>query len=147
MRPAPARASACWNARTTPRCGVLVRFLHLQRRTVQGVSPETGELHDVGTLDVDGTEYTRFDEAAEREQRLTALVSELLAGDCNTEFHIGPGEAAEEITDERGRVAGRLLRQWSALDGVIRLHAERVAGPYQALRLQRAGGQHHHPAG
>ena len=115
---------------------VLVRFLHLQRRTVQGVSPETGALHDVGTLYVDGTEYTCFDEATEREQRLTALVSELLAGDCNTEFHIGPGEAAEEITDERGRVAGRLLRQWSALDGVIRLHAERVAGPYQALRLR-----------
>ncbi len=37
---------------------VLVRFLQLQRRTVQAVSPENGELHDVGTLYVDGTEYT-----------------------------------------------------------------------------------------
>ncbi len=115
---------------------VLVRFLHLLRRTVQGVSPETGELHDVGTLYVDGTEYTSWDEAAEREQRITATVSALLAGDRNLEFHIGSGESTEELTDFRGRMAGCLVRQWNALDGVIRLHAERVAGPFQALKLR-----------
>jgi hypothetical protein len=115
---------------------VMVRFLHLQRRLVQGVSPENGQLHDVGTLYVDGTEYTAFDEAAEREQRMTVVVSSLLAEDKNAEFHIGSGEAIEEVADARGRVAGRLVRQWSALDGIIRLHAERVAGPYQALRLR-----------
>jgi hypothetical protein len=115
---------------------VLTRFLQLQHRQVQAVSPETGELHDVGTLYVDGTEYTSWDEAAEREQRVTAAVSGLLAGDKNLEFHVGPGEATEELTDSRGRLAGCLVRQWSALDGVIRLHAERVAGPYQALKLR-----------
>jgi hypothetical protein len=115
---------------------VLVRFLHLQRRTVQGVSPENGELHDVGTLYVDGTEYTSWDEAAEREQRITVTVSALLAEDKNAEFHIGSGEAVEELTDSRGRLAGRLVRQWDALDGIIRLHAERAPGPYQVLRLR-----------
>jgi hypothetical protein len=115
---------------------VLVRFLQLQRRTVQAVSPEDGELHDVGTLYIDGTEYTAWDEAAEREQRVTARVSALLAGDRNLEFHIGPGQSAEDVTDRRGRLAGRLVRDWSPLDGVIRLHAERVAGPYQALKLR-----------
>ena len=115
---------------------VLVRFLHVQRRLVQGISPENGELHDVGMLNVDGTEYTSWDEAAEREQRITATVSALLAEDRYAEFHVGSGEAVEELTDGRGRAAGRLVRQWSALDGVIRLHAERVAGPYQALRLR-----------
>jgi hypothetical protein len=115
---------------------VLVRFLQLQRRTVQSVSPEDGELHDVGTLYVDGTEYTAWDEAAEREQRVTAPVAGLLAEDRNLEFHVGPGQSAEDVLDCRGRLAGRLVRQWSALDGVIRLHAERVAGPYQALKLR-----------
>jgi hypothetical protein len=115
---------------------VLIRFLHLQRRLVQGVSPENGELHDVGTLYVDGAEYTAWDEAAEREQRLTVVVSSLLPGDKNVEFHIGAGEAAEDLTDSRGRLAGRLVRQWGGLDGMVRLHAERVAGPYQALRLR-----------
>jgi hypothetical protein len=114
---------------------VLVRFLQLQHRTVQAVSPEDGELHDVGTLYIDGTEYTAWDEATEREQRVTARVSALLAEDRNLEFHIGPGQSAEDVTDCRGRLAGRLLRTWSPLDGVIRLHAERVAGPYQALKL------------
>jgi hypothetical protein len=115
---------------------VLIRFLHLQRRLVQGVSPENGELHDVGTLYVDGAEYTAWDEAAEREQRLTVVVSSLLSADKNVEFHIGAGEAAEDLTDSRGRLAGRLVRQWGGLDGTARLHAERVAGPYQALRLR-----------
>jgi hypothetical protein len=115
---------------------VLVRFLHLQRRQVQSVSPETGDLHDVGTLYVDGTEYTSWDEAAEREQRITAVIGSLLAGDKNMEFHVGSGESTEELTDNRGRLAGCLVREWSALDGVIRLHAERVAGPYQALKLR-----------
>ena len=115
---------------------VLARFLQLQDRTVQGVSPDTGELEDVGALYVAGTEYTSWSDAAEREQRATVTVADLLAGDEDLEFHIGPGELAEDINDQAGRQAGRLVRSWSALDGAIRLHAERVAGPYQALRLR-----------
>ncbi len=115
---------------------VLVRFLHLQRRLVQGVSPQTGKLHDTGVLTVDGAEYSCWDEAAEREHRLTAVVSALLAGDKDAEFHVGAGEATEDLTDSCGRLAGRLVRQWGGLDGMIRLHAERVAGPFQALRLR-----------
>ena len=116
---------------------VLARFLQLQDRTVQGVSPDTGELQDVGALYVDGTEYTSWSEAAEREQQADGHGgSTLLAEDKDVEFHIGAGELAEDITDEADRQAGRLVRRWSALDGVIRLHAERVAGPYQALRLR-----------
>jgi hypothetical protein len=115
---------------------VLVRFLHLQRRQAQSVDPESGDRQDVGSLYVDGTEYTSWDEAAEREQRITAAVGSLLAGDKNMEFHVGSGESTQELADGRGRPAGCLVRQWSALDGVIRLHAERVAGPYQALKLR-----------
>jgi hypothetical protein len=124
---------------------VLVRFLHLLRRSVQSVSPEDGELHDVGTLYVDGIEYTAWDEATEREQRVTASVGALLAEDRNLEFHLGPGQSAEDVVDCRGRQAGRLIRQWNALDGVIRLHAERVAGPYQALKLRVSVENHSMP--
>jgi hypothetical protein len=124
---------------------VLVRFLHLLRRSVQSVSPEDGELHDVGTLYVDGIEYTAWDEATEREQRVVAPVAALLAEDRNLEFHLGPGQSAEDVIDCRGRRAGRLIRQWNALDGVIRLHAERVAGPYQALKLRVSVENHSLP--
>jgi len=115
---------------------ILLRFLQLQRRTVYGVSPDTGELHKIDTLYVDGSEFTEWDEAAEREQHATATMAALLGEDKNIEFHIGAGESAEELTDSLGRKAGRLVRRWSAIDGVITIHAERAAGPYQALRLR-----------
>ena len=115
--------------------GVLARFLHLQRRTVQAVAPDTGELRDVSSLFIDGSEYTAWDEAVEREQALTTRVSSLLADDKTVEFHVSPGEAVEDLVDAGGQLAGRLVRRWDALDGIIRLRADRVAGPYQALRL------------
>jgi hypothetical protein len=115
---------------------ILVRFLHLQERTVQGISSDTGHLHEVSALSVDGTEYTSWNEATEREQQVTVSVAALLSGDQNLEFHIGASECAEDLADSAGRRAGRLIRRWQALDGAVRIHAERVAGPYQALRLR-----------
>src|SRR6266536_934234 len=107
---------------------ILLRFLQLQRRTVYGVSPDTGELHKIDTLYVDGSEFTEWYEAAEREQHATATMAALLGEDKNIEFHIGAGESAEELTDSLGRKAGRLVRRWSAIDGVITIHAERADG-------------------
>jgi hypothetical protein len=115
---------------------VVLRFLQLQRRTVQAVSPDDGNLREVGTLYLDGTEYTGWDEAAEREQHVTVTAGRLLEEDRNAEFHVGAGQSDEELTDARGRRAGLLVRGWAAADGMIRLHAERVAGPYQALKLR-----------
>jgi hypothetical protein len=115
---------------------VTVRFLQMQRRTVQAASPDTGELSDVDVLRVDGGEYTSWDEAAERQQQAAARVSALLAREHTTEFHIGCGETTEDLTGASGRRAGRLVRRWTALDGRIQLSAQRVAGPFQALRLR-----------
>jgi hypothetical protein len=115
---------------------VLARFLQLQDRCVQGISPENGEPEDVGALYVDGTEYTSWTDSAEREQQVTLTVGQLLDEDQELEFHIGSGESAEDITGPDGRLAGRVVRRWSAVDGELSMHAERVAGPYQALRLR-----------
>jgi hypothetical protein len=115
---------------------ILVRFLQMQHRTVYGVSPDTGELHKVGALYVDGAQYTEWDEATEREQHATFAVAALLREDKSIEFHIGAGEWAEELADATGRPAGRLVRRWAGIDGMITIRADRVAGPYQALRLR-----------
>ena len=115
---------------------VVLRFLQLQRRTVQAASPDDGQLREVGTLSVDGTEYTSWDEAAEREQHITVPAGHLLEEDRNAEFHASGGQSEEPLTDSGGHPAGRLVREWAAADGMIRLHAERVAGPYQALKLR-----------
>ena len=124
---------------------ILVRFLQLQRRTVQSIS-DAGELEDVGTLHLDGIEHTTWDEAAEREEQAEVPVADLLARDANLEFHCGAGESAQYLTDAAGRRAGRLLRRWNALNGMIRVHAERVAGPYGALRLRVRIENHTTPA-
>jgi hypothetical protein len=115
---------------------ITVRFLQLQHRIVQEVPAGGGEPSDVASLEVDGTAYTSWQEAAERQQQASASVGALLGKDRNLEFHIGSGESTEDLTDAAGRRAGRLIRRWAGLDGRIQLSAERVAGPYGALRLR-----------
>jgi hypothetical protein len=124
---------------------VLLRFLQLQPRTVQA-GPGNGAWREVSALEVDGTEYTAWDEALERQEQADASVAALLDGDVSQEFRIGSAEADEDITDASGRTAGRLVRRWDALDGVIRLHAERTPGPYGALRLRVRVENHTAPA-
>jgi hypothetical protein len=113
---------------------ILVRFLHFQRRTVQRIEP--GGTSDSESLWVDGTEYTSWDEAVEREQSLRATVVGLLGTDTEVLFQVGEGEEVEALTDSRQVRAGQLVRHTERLDAAIGMRAERVAGPYQALRLR-----------
>lgn len=116
---------------------VLVRFLQMRHRIVQAVTPPgTGELREVATLAVDAAEYTTWDEATEREQWAAVTVADLLSQDRNVEFHIGAGEAGEDLIGSTGQRAGRLVYRWNGISGVIRLSAQRVAGPFGALRLR-----------
>jgi hypothetical protein len=115
---------------------VSVRFLQLQRRRVLQLRPGSGKTREVASLTVDGTEYTSWDEAIEREQQVSAEVNELLTDELALTVHIEPGESTEDIVvASTGRVAGRLVRSWATVEGVIRLRAERTAGPYGALKL------------
>jgi hypothetical protein len=118
------------------RLEVLVRFLRLQRRTVQSRVAGNGVMRDVDALTVAGKEFTSWDEAAEREECLSVPVSHLLAADAELAFHLGRGESNEGLTDGTGEKVGRLVRRWDTIHGAIVVHGERVAGPYQALRLR-----------
>ena len=115
---------------------VTVRFLQLQRRRIEQVVPDTGQAREVEALTVDGTEYTAWTEAVEREQQVCAEVGDLLTGDLGLTVHVPAGQDSEDIVvAATGRVAGRIVRAWDSLDAVIRLQAARVAGPYGALKL------------
>ncbi|HEY5988773.1 MAG TPA: hypothetical protein VIV12_20695 [Streptosporangiaceae bacterium] len=118
------------------RVEVLVRFLRLQQRIVQGRTAGNGALCDVDTLTVDGTAYTSWEEAAEREEYLSVSVSNLLTADAELAFHLGQGEMNEGLIASDGQQVGRLVRRWQTIHGAIVVHAERVGGPYQALRLR-----------
>jgi hypothetical protein len=123
---------------------ILARFLHLQRRTVQSIAPDTGEARDVDALRVDGTEYTSFGEAVEREQRLQATADRLGRG-MELLFRIDQGELSEDLNDARGQRAGRLARRWETLEGAVQVQAQRAAGPYGALRLRVRLENRSHP--
>jgi hypothetical protein len=122
---------------------VLVRFLQLQRRTVETVSEGIGAAAKVaevtspsaGEPGAAGYGMAPWDEAIEREQEATASVRALLAARRDVAFHISGGQKTEARTGPGGTVTTWALRQWSSLRGTIVLRAERVAGPYHALRL------------
>jgi hypothetical protein len=114
---------------------VVVRFLHLQRRTAEEADG-AGGFCPVASLRVAGSEVTTWDEAAEREQHLTVPVAALLAGGVDTPFEVPGGETAELLTGDGGEIPGRLVRRQEPLAGVIRLAARPLPGPYGVLRLR-----------
>jgi hypothetical protein len=125
---------------------VTARFLHLQRRQAEAAGGEEG-FRAVASVLVDGAEVTTWDEAAEREHRATAPIAALLSGGVDAAFEVAGSESTEMLTDGAGRIAGRLVRRQAPLTGVVRLRAERLPGPYGALRLRVAIENHTSPDG
>jgi hypothetical protein len=122
---------------------VTVRFLQLQRRSAETISAGAG----AGAAEPTGFCPGPWDEAIEREEEAAASVTALLAARRETTFYVSGGQATQARVDPNGNVRGWTLRQWSALRGRIVLDAQRVAGPYRALRLQVRVENHSHPDG
>jgi hypothetical protein len=115
---------------------VLVRFLHVQAKTVEVVDIEAGTFHEVDALPVDGSELMPWDEAAEQEVTVEAPLARLLAGELVTPFERPGGRRVEPVHTAGGRLAGRTVRRrWPVL-GEVRLSAERLDGPYGLVRLR-----------
>ena len=115
---------------------VLVRFLHVQAKTVEVVDVEAGTFHEVDTLPVDGSELVPWDEAAEQEVTVEAPLARLLAGELVTPFERPGGRRVEPVHTAAGRLAGRTVRcRWPVL-GEVKLSAERLDGPYGLVRLR-----------
>ncbi|MGO9725514.1 MAG: hypothetical protein ACLPN6_09160, partial [Streptosporangiaceae bacterium] len=114
---------------------VLARFLRLRRRTVLAGSPATG-FREVDSLQAGGAELTPWDEAAECEQEAAATLGELLGGAAEIKFALPGGTEYEDLTGAGGEPAGRLAWKRETLHGALRLSAERMPGPYGALRLR-----------
>ncbi|HUY48483.1 MAG TPA: hypothetical protein VMV92_22650 [Streptosporangiaceae bacterium] len=144
--PSATRTECVLECAADARITVLTRFLQLQRRAVQTGSPGAG-FRPVDSLRVGDTEHIPWDEAAEREQEVTAPLSQLLSGGAELSFTVPGGMEEEDLATAGGQVAGRLIRRREALRGVIRLGAERLPGPYGALRLRVALENHTEPGG
>jgi hypothetical protein len=104
---------------------VRLRFLQLCRRTVEV------DGRPVGSLDVDGTEYTSWDEATERE--IDAVVPMAgVDGGRTIPFTVASGVTAEPVP---GRPDARVVRRRAELTGELVLRGEPLPDPYGGVRL------------
>ena len=115
---------------------VLVRFLHVQAKSVEAVDVEAGTFHEVPALPVDGSELIPWDEAAEQEVAVEAPLHRLLAGELATPFERPGGRRVEPVHSAAGKLAGRTVRRRWPVMGTVRLSAERLEGPYGLVRLR-----------
>ena len=115
---------------------VLVRFLHVQAKSVEAVDVEAGTFHEVPALPVDGSELIPWDEAAEQEVAVEAPLQRLLAGELATPFERPGGRRVEPVHSAAGKLAGRTVRRRWPVMGTVRLSAERLEGPYGLVRLR-----------
>ncbi|HYH77669.1 MAG TPA: hypothetical protein VD841_09245 [Arthrobacter sp.] len=114
---------------------VHLRFLQLQSRTAEEAD-DAGGFSPVDELALGANRWLSWDEAVEQEVTLGPFPLAQL----NTEAVVLPvdipgGLEAEELHDDAGRRAGRLVRRRHPLQGEIRLHAATTAGGLQRLRV------------
>ncbi len=118
-----------------------LRFLQMQRRTVEAPASETAGNRDynrdrfsaVDSIEIDGRLLTSWEEGVEREVDFELAVEELSAGPRNVSFAFEPTRTIELVMNSAGQAAARIVRETRAISGVVRISAERVGA--QALKL------------
>lgn len=112
---------------------VELRFLRARRRTVQRAA-EDGTFAPVDALELRDRRLVPWDEGVEERVVVDVPVADLRGDGIEHPFSLAADDD-EEAVHEDGVLAGRLLYRREAVDGVIRLTAAEVPGPYAALRL------------
>ena len=106
------------------RLDVRVRFLHVVARQIAQAG-DAG-LERVDELTVGDDHHVSWDEATEREVKLTGVPVADLARGRSVAVDFPAGESIEDLRDGSGRVAGALLRSWKALAGSVGVATEEL---------------------
>jgi hypothetical protein len=114
------------------RFGVRLRFLQLVNRSVgkaaqflEELSAGKGaELEIVDKLDVGGQTCTPWQEAMEREVAVPTLQPTADLFHAPVPFDFEAGRVLKAVGDEKGRIAGAIIREWEALSGWIEIDSE-----------------------
>jgi hypothetical protein len=122
-----------------PRAGatlaVELRFLRARRRTLQRARPGGG-FETVTELRLRDRVLVPWDEGHEERVEAVVTMDALTDGDGVTiPFTRPAGQESEPVLDETGMQAGRMLRRYEEISGVLRLSACELDGPYRVLRL------------
>lgn len=113
---------------------VELRFLRARRRTVQRALPDGG-FETVTELRLGDRILVPWDEGSEERVEAVVPVDELLGDGVRVPFGRPAGEETEPVLDENGDTAGRMIRRYEDISGVLRLSADELDGPYRVLRL------------
>ena len=117
------------------RVDVRLRFIQVQRRTVQQRRPDTDSgFEEVPQLDAGDTTYLPFDEAVPHDVDVTARLADLVSGVAGTPrvepVAVGGGVDTEAVP------GGRLVRERLPLSATVTLSASPLPGPYGVTRLR-----------
>jgi hypothetical protein len=113
---------------------VQVRFLHVQRRTVQRASDEG--FVDAAALDVGNATYLPWDEAVVFESVTTFDLHRAEARETAVHLDVPAVDETEQLRDDTGAVVGRLVRRREALQSRLSCWVEALPGPYGVRRLR-----------
>ncbi|MFE7415845.1 hypothetical protein [Rhodococcus sp. NPDC057529] len=109
-----------------PGVAVTVRFLQLQVREVENAAGSGFE--PVGELTVAGRSWLSWDEAVEREIDLGAVFPAEELEDCRLDVDVDGGVDVEELREDDGTLAGRVVRTRWPLRAVVRVGSDRHDG-------------------
>ncbi|MFB7613682.1 hypothetical protein [Kitasatospora sp. NPDC056181] len=127
------RTECVMEARLGDRLAVELRFLRVQRRTVERVTA-TGGFEPVERLELADRVLVEWDEGVEERIELLLPVEELIGEGVQRGFRL-PGVGTTELLHEHGTPVGRLVRRRERVDGIVRLRVEELPVPYLAQRL------------
>ncbi|MQS17044.1 hypothetical protein F7Q99_33860 [Streptomyces kaniharaensis] len=127
------RTECLMEPRRNDRLAVELRFLRVQRRTIERATA-TGGFEPVDRLELADRVLVPWDEGVEERIELLLPVDELAGDGVLRPFRL-PAAAELQLLREDGTAAGRVLRRREQVDGLLRLTAEELPGPYRAQRL------------
>lgn len=113
---------------------VRLRFLQLQRRTVEAAAGDGWT--PVDHLEVDGERYLSFDEALPRELDLRASLDRLRHGPESAVLEAAGSVSEELLRNRAGDQVGRIVRTSRPVRATLRLRVEPVEAPFRLYRLQ-----------
>lgn len=117
-----------------PRVSGALRFLQLQRRSVEQAVDDGTSFRPTASLEVDGALFTAWDEGVEREIELALDLS--MATEQVLAFAIPGASTTAPIVTATGACAGRFVRRCWPVEGVVRIGVERVEATSPLLRLR-----------
>ncbi|MFF8774123.1 hypothetical protein [Kitasatospora sp. NPDC015120] len=126
------RTECLMEPRPGDRLAVELRFLRARQRTVERALPRGG-YEETAELELADRVLVPWDEGVEERVEVVVPVGELEA-EVVRPFHLPAGREVEVLRAD-GAVVGRLLRRWERTDGLLRLTARDVPGPYPVRLL------------